>query len=201
MTSHHLEFLLTRNGLSTVARGVWRHTPATFAYPNFCKPLCSYSRRQDEQPRQALSMALINAVWSVPICVGLTYLPHFVRAAICFSSKALDNRRPRDLEGQLKRLDPGKAALVGRLAASHNNQLETIGVYAAGVAAAVATKVPAPQLNKLATVYVTARVAFNIAYAAPQVLGGMPRSLSFMFSMGSCLAIWFAAAGQGVLGM
>lgn len=131
----------------------------------------------------------------------LTYLPFAARAAVCFANGALDNRNPRDVDGQLKKLDPSSVALVKRLLASHNNQLETLGVYAAAVAAGVATRVPPSELNKLATVYISARVAFNVAYAAPQILHGLPRSLSFMASMGSCLAIWAAAArhaGQGM---
>ncbi len=145
-----------------------------------------------------LSIAAMSAssfaLWSVPVSLGLTYLPHAAKVAILSRTGAFSNTAPRDTAGQDKKVDPSKRALVDRLRGAHLNQLETIGVYAAGVAAATAVGVPAVTVSRAAKLYVGARVVFNISYAGPQIADGNIRSLSFTAALGAIVWMWAAAA-------
>lgn len=84
--------------------------------------------------------------------------------------------------------------LLHRLACAHANQLETLALYAAGVAAAVARGRGDALTDVFATVYVAARAAYVLAYAAPQVAQGMLRTACFGTSMAAIVGVWFRAA-------
>lgn len=146
------------------------------------------------ESRRSAPLIMTFAILSVPIAAGLAYAPHFMRAFLCAVKSKMNNKFPRDHDLQHKSLSPSDRQLAERLANSHKNQLETLGFYAAGIAVAVASRVPVPQLNMLAGVYVGARVAFSVAYAAPQVANGAIRSLSFVACLGTIVKIWLAAA-------
>lgn len=141
---------------------------------------------------------LSQAIWSVPIAAGLAYAPVFARAFVIsrFGGK-LDNTRPRDIDAQVSNTPEHVRELAGRLKASHANQLETLGLYAAGVAIAVAVRVPPPELARLTGWYIKSRLAYNLAYAAPQIGGGALRSLTFFAAMTSCVLLYAAAARTG----
>lgn len=133
---------------------------------------------------------VVFALLSVPIATGLAYLPHVIKEIVLMKHNKFDNTKPRGDESVDEKTDQ----LVTHLSASHNNQLESLGPYAAGVAAATAVGVaPAVLANATAT-YVGARVAYCIAYMAPQICDGVPRSLSWCGAMGAMIWIWVAAA-------
>ena len=138
----------------------------------------------------------VFAYISVPIAVALTYLPHVTKVFIMTAHKAYDNRKPRDVESQLKAMPEGKRELVARLSAIHNNQFETLGVFAGGVAAAAAANVNSTVLTTLTAVYIGARSVYIVAYAAPPVLFGLVRALPFVASLGSATGLWIAGATQ-----
>lgn len=58
-------------------------------------------------------------------------------------------------------VDEKTDALVVRLASAHTNQLESLGVYAASIAAASAVGVSPVALGNAAAVYVGARSAYD----------------------------------------
>lgn len=136
------------------------------------------------------------ALWSVPIATALAYAPHFIRVRLCQRAKAYKNSAPRDLDGQLKGVEERKRALVQRLAASHQNQLELLGVYAGGIAACMAVGVPTARVNSIAALYVGSRVAYNVAYALPQMFNGYIRTLTFTGAMLGAIYAWGAAAAR-----
>lgn len=126
------------------------------------------------------------AIFSVPIAAFLAYVPHFAKVAVLRGRSQYDNAKPRDV--------PADDELITRLGNAHVNQLEMLGVYAAGVAVATAANTPSTIILALSISYVIARFLFVIAYASPQVAGGLLRSFTFMLSMGSNLALWILAA-------
>lgn len=137
---------------------------------------------------------LAAAIWSVPIATGLAYAPFFARSLLVAARGKLDNTQPRNEEQQIATMPKHLQELALRLKGSHLNQLEMLGLYAGAVAVGVAANVPPPTLQRLTSWYLKCRVAFNLAYAAPQVANGFLRSLSFMASLTSCFLIYAAAA-------
>ena len=133
---------------------------------------------------------VVFALLSAPIALGLAYVPVFVRAAILTKHKKFDNTKPRTEVKINAKVDE----LVKRCNGAHNNQLETLGPYTAGIAAAVAVGVPGGKLASIAKTYVGSRIVYNAAYIAPQILEGAPRSLAFFGAIGSVIALWVAAA-------
>jgi uncharacterized MAPEG superfamily protein len=87
-------------------------------------------------------------------------------------------------------------ALAQRLGAAHSNGLENLPMYAAGIAVAIASKVPLPQLDVVCGVYLASRVAFNVLYAMPPFANGAFRSLSWAVSVGATIKLYFLAAAQ-----
>lgn len=135
------------------------------------------------------------ALFSVPVAFFLTYLPHFLKVKLLFGENALDNRNPRVDNENAKMMPDAKKDLVGRLKSAHENQLEMIGVYAAGVAVGVSVGVRPIVLTILSAIYIAARVAFVAIYASPPVFGGYLRTVAFAPCVLSTLGLWFTAAG------
>jgi uncharacterized MAPEG superfamily protein len=77
-------------------------------------------------------------------------------------------------------MDENSYNMAGRLQASHENQLETLGIYAAGIAASLATPVKQAAIHTFAGLYLAARVLYNIVYAMPPIANGIFRSLLFL---------------------
>eukprot|EP00178_Gracilaria_changii_P007999 TRINITY_DN2477_c0_g1_i1.p2 TRINITY_DN2477_c0_g1~~TRINITY_DN2477_c0_g1_i1.p2 ORF type:complete len:183 (-),score=42.53 TRINITY_DN2477_c0_g1_i1:301-849(-) len=135
-----------------------------------------------------------TAIYMVPAAWVVSSLPLMVRGVLVSRFGNMDNRTPRDRGAQTAGMPKHIAALCDRLLACHNNQLETLGWFSAGVATAVAASVEPQQLAALASGYVAGRLAYTLAYAAPQLMGGVARSLAFVGSMSYVLRIYLAAA-------
>ncbi len=135
---------------------------------------------------------VVFALLSAPIAIGLAYLPQIVKNAILNKNNAFDNKNPRAETSVSPKVDK----IVARCKGAHNNQLETLGPYTAGVAAAIAVGVPGAKIDKIAKLYVGSRVAYNVAYISPQVLEGAPRSLSWLSAIGSVVWLWLAAVAK-----
>lgn len=134
-------------------------------------------------------------LFSVPIAFFLCYVPHGVRAYVAAKAGVLDNKEPRQMENSLSQLDKSKRDLINRASGAHNNQLETIGVYAAGIVANSAVGVPSDdwQFIALAAAYIAVRVAYIAAYLGPPVLNGYLRSLVFAAVVIIIILVWIKA--------
>lgn len=146
---------------------------------------------------------LREAILSVPAATFLAYAPMLARKLILGKHGQHDNTKPRE-EPTVKSAGGGDGKkgvpehiydLVTRLKSCHYNQLEMLGLYAGAVAVAVAARVEPATLTRLTGWYIKSRIAYTLAYAAPQVAGGALRSLSFFASISSCFMIYYAAAG------
>lgn len=140
-----------------------------------------------------------SSIWSVPLAWGLSFLPHVARGILVSVHGKFDNTNPREKDAQVASLPKEYQGLAVRLASCHNNQLETLGYYAAGVAVAVAVRVPPDTLAKLTGFYIKSRIAYTLAYAMPQVGKGVLRSLTFVGSMTS-IGLLYAAAAETAIG-
>lgn len=134
------------------------------------------------------------ALGSIAYALLLAYIPHFAKVFILKANSSYDNKDPRDLSSQTRTLSPEKAALVNRLVSCHANQFELLGPYAAGIAAGVAVGVAPAVLNTIAVLYLASRALYVAAYAAPQVLGGYVRTVTFAGCIGATVWVWLAAA-------
>lgn len=141
---------------------------------------------------------IASAIWSVPIAWGLTFAPIVARSIIVSRAGKLDNTKPRAVDTQIEKMPQNLKDLTERLRASHNNQYETLGYYAAGVAVAVAVRVDPVTLSRFTGMYIKSRIAYNLAYAAPQVANGGLRSLAFLAAMISVGMLYGAAASAAV---
>lgn len=86
-----------------------------------------------------------------------------------------------------------------RAKAAANNGLETIGLYAAGVVAANAAKVPVQTLNTLSLFYLVSRLVYNIVYVFLQDNRKFApvRSLVWMAGLGTVFS-FFIKAGNAL---
>lgn len=113
---------------------------------------------------------------------------------IVLSKRSNSNTSGRvDLNDQEGKVEKSKLDMFKRLKSAHQNGLEGLALFGGGVAACAATGVPVATMDYWAKVHIGARVVFNIVYAAPPVLEGLPRSLSWFVSIGSSIALWLAA--------
>lgn len=126
------------------------------------------------------------ALFSVLPAFGLAYFPHFLRVFLQSRVGKYSNSHPRS--------HVPATGLLHRLACAHANQLETLALYAAGVAAAAARGRGDALTDAWAKVYVGARAAYIVTYAAPQVADGMLRSVCFVISMAAIVGVWLRAA-------
>lgn len=133
------------------------------------------------------------ALISVPIAIGLAYIPIFTRGAILHKNKKYDNEDPRAVPSLG---DEEKDKLMKDLGNCHNNQLETLGPYSAGIAAAAAVGVNACLLNSIATSYIASRGAYLVAYTSIKSGKGYPRTGAFAAAMTSIVWLWVAAAAK-----
>lgn len=131
-------------------------------------------------------------LFSVIPAILLAYLPHFTRVFILFRSSAYDNKAPRAY-GHSK-FERNRQLLLDRLLGAHNNQLELLGAYAAGVAANIAMGKNDNALIVLCSVYIGARILWLIAYVSPQAAGGFIRTAFFAPCLASVMLLWGKAA-------
>ncbi len=141
------------------------------------------------------------ALISVPVACGLAFIPHFVKVIFLTANSSYDNKDPRALNNQTKTLSPSSSAFVTRLTSAHVNQLEMLGMYAAGIAAGTAVGVSPNTMTQIAGLYIAARIGYVIAYAAPQVGNGALRTIAFGGAIGATLWAWFEAAGKVATGV
>lgn len=87
-----------------------------------------------------------------------------------------------------------KAALLTRLLGAHQNQLELLGTYAAGIVANVARGKDDWLLVILSGLYIALRCAYVVIYAGPQVMGGYLRTIIFLMIFSLIFVIWIRAA-------
>lgn len=132
-------------------------------------------------------------IFPVATVISLTasaYIPLLVRAILLKRNKVdilkLNERRAGRAEG----LSPGDVSesvynRAARLQASHENQLETIPLWASAVAAAIAVGVPTRRMNILAALQVVGRASYSILYTLDPIFNGLLRSAAFALSLGS----------------
>lgn len=132
---------------------------------------------------------------SVLVATGLAMTPLVASVGWAIRSGRFSNALPRTSQTAAD-VPP----FVARARAAHANNLETLGLYAGGIAAGVAAGVPAATLGRLATQYVVGRVAYNVLYVGGEAwcgTGGYVRSAVYGgLCLGSCLRLWAAAAGE-----
>lgn len=95
-----------------------------------------------------------------------------------------------DLAGKVPQ---AKLDTCARLGSAHQNGLESLALFAGGVAACLATGAPIGHVNMLAKVHVASRIVYNIAYAAAPVANGLPRSATWGVSLATSVMLWIAA--------
>lgn len=148
-----------------------------------------------------------DAIMSVPVATFLAYAPIVARKLILAKYGEADNTKPReeptvksdvrDTSNKSERkqgIPEHIYEIVTRLKSCHYNQLEMLGLYAGGIAVAVAVRVQPETLSRLSSWYIKSRLAYTLAYAAPQIAGGALRSATFFAAAGSCIMIYYAAA-------
>ncbi|KAK3951692.1 hypothetical protein QBC32DRAFT_343338 [Pseudoneurospora amorphoporcata] len=106
---------------------------------------------------------------SIPAAFVLALLPNFyVKFA---AGKNYDLTNPRKTEEHLAKdasISKPQLNRILRAKAAADNGLETIGLYAAGVVAANAAKMPVDTLNKLSSFYLVSRLVYNFVYIVLQ---------------------------------
>ncbi len=123
-------------------------------------------------------MSTTFALSTIPVATVLAYSAHFGKVYLLGS--ALDNTKPRDLECKDVPTERRERAL--RLQWCHLNMLETLGLYAAGIVAALSTGVPVVRVTACAALYIVLRFIYLGVYIAPQVLGGFLRTAVFVLA-------------------
>lgn len=162
--------------------------PNLFNSDNFLDSVARLQSFPSVLIRLTKSSTMFNfPIFSVVIAVILAYVPHVAKVIVLKSIGKYDNRNPRKFNADSSSVPDGKRELATRLLSCHNNQLETLGVYAAAVAINVAVTSadnPPDYFLILTSLYVIFRAIYVVAYASPQIAGGYLRSLAF----GGCIA-------------
>jgi len=140
---------------------------------------------------------------SVLVATGLAMSPLVASVGWAMRSGRFSNALPRTSQTA-----PDVPPFVARARAAHANNLETLGLYAGGIAAALATGVAPAKAGALATQYVVGRVAYNVLYVGGEAwcgTGGYLRSVVYAgLCLGPTLRLWLeaaravGAAGKGV---
>eukprot|EP00170_Pyropia_yezoensis_P007027 contig_28655_g7049 len=132
---------------------------------------------------------------SVLVATGLAMSPLVASVGWAMRSGRFSNALPRTSQ-----MAADVPPFVARARAAHANNLETLGLYAGGMAAGVAAGVPPGVLGRLATSYVVGRAAYNVLYVGGEAwcrTGGYARSAVYAtLCLGPCLRLWAAAAGE-----
>lgn len=91
-----------------------------------------------------------------------------------------------------------KAQRIQRAEAAMANGFETLGMYSAGIVAAVVAGVPAETLNYLSVAYLASRVGYNAVYIWLQDNRKLAplRSLCWNASIGIIAALWIKAGNK-----
>ncbi|KAG6364536.1 hypothetical protein INS49_006137 [Diaporthe citri] len=139
------------------------------------------------------------AYYSVPAAFTLVMVPHAY--AMFASGKNFDVANPRSTVDTCNKdttMDKRKAQRIQRAEAAMANGFETLGMYSAGIVAAVVAGVPAETLNYLSVAYLTSRVGYNTVYIWLQDNRKLAplRSACWNASIGIIAALWIKAGNK-----
>ncbi|KAJ4170278.1 hypothetical protein NW754_006418 [Fusarium falciforme] len=137
--------------------------------------------------------------FAVPAAFIVIAFPHIYGVRI--SAGTYDNANPRchkEYVEKSDKLDKTKKQLILRAKAATENGFETIGFFAAGVAAANHAGVRAPALNALSFGYVACRAAYNFAYVWLQADRRLcwVRSAVWTVGIGLIMTLWVKAGNS-----
>jgi uncharacterized MAPEG superfamily protein len=123
---------------------------------------------------------------------------HFMTAQAVGLKAANTNTTGRlDMKSALKEKVPSsKIAFLERLESAEANGHESLSMYAAGVALAVAVGAPSGKVNTACSIYLASRVGYNVVYAFLPVARGVFRSLVWAVSLGASTSLWIIAANH-----
>lgn len=138
-------------------------------------------------------MAFDFPLFSVLVAFSLCYVPHVIRVRIGKKFNTYNHTNPRDTAKFTERMSPAQADLQRRLLGAHNNQLESIGMYAAGIVANIARKPNDWLIHFLSAFYVMSRIVYIMVYMQPQVANGYLRTFVFGFCFFTIFAVWIRA--------
>lgn len=127
----------------------------------------------------AVIMGGITSIQSLPLALGLAWLPHTYKLYVLERSIGYDNVAPRHWEErEALRGKPKVKALLRALTGAHTNGLETFSAFAAAVLAAKVTNVPSDVADPLARFFLVARCvsAALLPQSLPWAALGPPRA-------------------------
>jgi len=131
------------------------------------------------------------------LAILLLAVPHGLLIAY-LANKKYNNKDPIRSTNFLMKSD----TLLTKLVNSHNNNLENIGVFMAGVVAA--TEAGAPEAAALATFWLLLRCVYTLIYISPlnEMADGMIRTIvfTFMYAIQANLFLCAAVAAQVIKG-
>ncbi|PHH88299.1 hypothetical protein CDD83_7710 [Cordyceps sp. RAO-2017] len=132
----------------------------------------------------------------VPVAFATCWLPHAY--AVALAGREYDNAYPRSLRDSVMKsstLDKTTKQRIVRAESASRNGFESLGFFAAGVAAATAAGTSAPLLNALSGGYVASRAAYVVVYARLQDNRRAAPLRSLLWLVGAVLAgaIWVRA--------
>ncbi|PCI60088.1 MAG: hypothetical protein COB35_10135 [Gammaproteobacteria bacterium] len=118
-------------------------------------------------------------IWTLIIAALLPYLAKGPVAHAMSKLGGYDNHHPRAQQGKL-------TGFGARALAAHQNAFESFMIFAAAVLLAISTNHIGETIQQLATIYIIARVIYNLLYLFNI---GILRSVVWFISLGSSLAI------------
>ncbi|KAL2287523.1 hypothetical protein FJTKL_04962 [Diaporthe vaccinii] len=139
------------------------------------------------------------AYYSVPAAFMLVMVPHSY--AMFASGKNFDVANPRSTVDTCNKdttMEKRTAQRIQRAEAAMANGFETLGMYSAGIVAAVVAGVPAETLNYLSMAYLASRVGYNTVYIWLQDNRKLAplRSVCWNASIGIIAALWIKAGNK-----
>ncbi|KAH6955681.1 hypothetical protein BKA56DRAFT_603476 [Ilyonectria sp. MPI-CAGE-AT-0026] len=143
-----------------------------------------------------LDLSRNYSIFMVPAAFLTVMLPHYY--AILASKGTYDNANPRGHQEHIlnnEALDKARQQRVLRAKAAVANGFETIGLFAAGVAAANHAGVAVPTLNLLTMGYVAARLAYDVVYIWLQANRRLAflRTTAWLIGVFLTLSLWMKA--------
>ncbi|KAM0250549.1 hypothetical protein ACHAQJ_008559 [Trichoderma viride] len=134
--------------------------------------------------------------YTVPVAFSLCWLPGAYGHTL--AGKAFDETNPRHTKAAVLADDKMDKVIQQRITRAHSameNGFESLGLYAAGVAAANYAGVDVQTLNLLTMEYVLSRVLYIFVYIVlcenPKL--SILRTLSWVLGVVSMLALWIMA--------
>jgi len=118
-------------------------------------------------------------IWTLIIAA---LLPYLAKGPVAYAMNKLggyDNKHPRSQQAKL-------TGIGARALAAHQNAFESFMIFSAAILLALTTGHIGESIQQLATIYLIARVLYNILYLANI---GFLRSVVWFISLGCSLAI------------